>query len=62
MFEEMWTNHPDYDRMLTESWENSIQLGSGTTGLCLRLKEVSVDLEKWSYNTFGSVQKEIKKL
>jgi hypothetical protein len=62
MFEEMWTKHPDYDRMLSEAWENSNHLGSGTTGLCLRLKEVSADLKKWSYNTFGSVQKEIKKL
>jgi hypothetical protein len=62
MFKEIWTKHPDYDRMLSEAWENSNHLSSGTTGLCLRLKEVSADLKKWSYNTFGSVQKEIKKL
>jgi hypothetical protein len=61
IFEETWTKHPEYDRMLSDAWENSSHLGTGTTGLSLRLKEVSADLKRWSFNTFGSVQKEIKK-
>jgi hypothetical protein len=62
MFEEMWTKHPEYDRMLSDAWKNSSYLGSGATGLCLRLKEVSADFKRWIFNTFGSVQNDMKKL
>jgi hypothetical protein len=62
MFEEMWTKHEDYERMITEAWE----LGSGPisdiNGLWRRLQEMSKNMKKWSFETFGSVKAELKKL
>jgi hypothetical protein len=31
-FEEMWTKHEDYDRMIKEAWENRMFRGGGNSG------------------------------
>jgi hypothetical protein len=62
MFEEMWTKHEDYERMITEAWEIGQGPVSDINGLWRRLQEMSKNMKKWSFETFGSVKAELKKL
>jgi hypothetical protein len=62
MFEEMWTKHEDYERMITEAWELGRSPVSDINGLWRRLQEMSKNMKKWSFETFGSVKAELKKL
>jgi hypothetical protein len=62
MFEEMWTKHENYDSMVKNAWQASTWCGGGVDGLWNRLKEVSKEMKRWSFNSFGSVRKEIKRL
>jgi molybdopterin converting factor small subunit len=62
MYEEMWTRHESYDAMVQEAWKQSTGQGVGVHGLWSRLKEVSAAMKSWSYSTFGSVRREVKKL
>jgi hypothetical protein len=58
----MWTRHESYDNMLVEAWNATNYHGSSVQGVWERLKEVSSNMQRWSYESFGSVQKEIKRL
>jgi hypothetical protein len=62
MFEEMWLRHEGFDDMIKESWENRSGGEQGIQGLWRQLREVSADMKKWSFETFGSVKAEIKRL
>jgi hypothetical protein len=62
MYEEMWTRHEAYDSMVNEAWMASTGEGNSATKLWSRSKEVSGSMKRWSYHTFGSVQREMKKL
>jgi hypothetical protein len=62
MFEEMWTRHETYDDTVSMAWQNTGFHGRGIGALWQRLKDVSGNLRSWSYHTFGSVQREIKRL
>jgi hypothetical protein len=48
--------------MVKNAWLSSAGHGESVVGLCNRLREVSKEMQSWSYNTFGSVRREIKKL
>jgi hypothetical protein len=62
MFEEMWTRHEMYEETVIEAWRNTGFHGSGFSALWQRLKDVSSDLKRWSFHTFGLVSREIKRL
>jgi exonuclease III len=62
MYEEMWSTHESYDGCFKEAWAASEYQGNNLHGLWSRLKEVSGSISRWSYHTFGSVRKELKKL
>jgi hypothetical protein len=61
-FEEMWTRHATYDATVYTAWADSGFHGYGLNGLWNRLKDVSAQLKRWSFDSFGSVQKEIRSL
>ena len=62
MFEEMWLKHDGYEDMIAEAWENSAHNAHDINGLWRRLHDMSRDMKSWSFETFGSVRAEIKKL
>jgi Tfp pilus assembly protein FimT len=62
MFEEMWLKHEGYNDMVREAWERRDGGGVGIQALWRRLREVSMDMKRWSVETFGSVRAEIKRL
>jgi hypothetical protein len=61
-FEEMWTKHEDYDRMIKDAWENRLAPEMGIQGLWGQLHDMSKTMQKWSFETFGSIKAEIKLL
>ncbi|KAM0841811.1 hypothetical protein ACQ4PT_058773 [Festuca glaucescens] len=61
-FEEMWTKHEEYDEMIKAAWEKGAGTGPGIGGLWERLHEMTRDMQRWSYEVFGSVRAEIKSL
>ena len=61
-FEEMWLKHEGYDDMVVEAWENSAHYDPDINGFWRRLHDMSRDMKRWSFETFGSVRAEIKKL
>ncbi|KAM0846534.1 hypothetical protein ACQ4PT_055614 [Festuca glaucescens] len=61
-FEEMWTKHEEYDEMIKAAWEKGAGTGLGIGGFCERLHEMTRDMQRWSYEVFGSVRAEIKTL
>ncbi|KAM0913489.1 hypothetical protein ACQ4PT_012126 [Festuca glaucescens] len=61
-FEEMWLKHEGYEEMITTAWENHDRGISGLNNLWKQLREVSADMKKWSFESFGSVRAEIKRL
>jgi hypothetical protein len=61
-YEEMWTKHDDYEQMVREALNRSDAGEEGINGVWKRLHSVSRDMQKWSYESFGSVKAEIKKL
>jgi hypothetical protein len=58
----MWLKHEGYEDMVLQSWENRDRGERGVKGLWRQLREVSTDMKKWSFETFGSVRAEIKRL
>jgi hypothetical protein len=58
----MWTRHDSYNDSVSRFWDNSSTQDSGLQGLWKRLKDVSGSLQRWSFTTFGSVHREIKRL
>jgi hypothetical protein len=62
-FEEMWLKHNDYESMVKEAWEGSGgQEASGLQNFWGRLRGMSQDIKRWSFESFGSVKAEIKRL
>jgi hypothetical protein len=61
-FEEMWMRHDSHEEAVTEAWSSSDHHCSDIKGLWNILKDVSGQLRRWSYNTSGLVQKEVKRL
>jgi hypothetical protein len=62
MYEEMWQRHETYEDMVQSAWENRTSNGTGITSLWRQLREVSADMKRWSFEVFGSVKAEIKRL
>jgi hypothetical protein len=62
VFEEMWTKHDSYNDMMLAAWQENKQYAKDLAGLWSRLKGVSSYMKRWSYETFGSVHRQIKKL
>jgi hypothetical protein len=62
MFEEMWLKHTGYDAMVKEAWDNRSSHVHGLNDLWRQLHEVSADIKRWSFEEFGSVKTEIKRL
>jgi hypothetical protein len=61
-FEEMWTKHDNYEDMIANSWETNANSQLGIGGLWQCLCDMSADMKKWSFETFGSVRAELKSL
>jgi hypothetical protein len=61
-FEEMWVKHENYEAMVKEAWEQGGVSALGINGLWRRLHDMSGHIERWSFETFGSVRAEIKAL
>jgi hypothetical protein len=61
-FEEMWIKHDNYEEMVKEAWAKGEANKQGLSGLWSRLQGVTRDMHRWSYETFGSVRAEIKRL
>ena len=62
MFEEMWIKHESYDDMILDAWERTESNNVSLRGLWQHLRQVLGQMKKWSYDTFGSVRQELKKL
>jgi hypothetical protein len=62
MYEEMWMKHDSYTEMIEEAWNRRDPGDGGINGLWSRLRDMSADMKKWSFETFGSVRGEIKSL
>jgi hypothetical protein len=62
MYEEMWTKHDSYMEMIEEAWNRRDPGDGGINGLWSRLRDMSADMKKWSFETFGSIRGEIKSL
>jgi hypothetical protein len=62
VYEEMWLKHAGYEDMIKSAWEKSDGAAPGIGGLCSRLTEMSADMKRWSFESFGSVRAEIKSL
>jgi hypothetical protein len=58
----MWTKHEKYDDMVQAAWHECQGAGHDLPGLWERLRGVSTHMRRWSYEVFGSVQQQIKKL
>jgi hypothetical protein len=55
-FEEMWTKHDGYEDMIKETWERRNMGVTDIKGLWRQFQEVSSDIKRWSFETFGSVK------
>ncbi|KAM0851512.1 hypothetical protein ACQ4PT_052354 [Festuca glaucescens] len=62
MFEEMWIKHDNYDHMIQDAWDNNPAADPGIKGFWKKLQDMSRDIKRWSFDTFGSVQAELKVL
>jgi hypothetical protein len=60
MYEEMWQKHENYEAMVKEAWDKGEFHGQGLNNLWRRLQEVTRDMQRWSFEEFGSVRAEIK--
>jgi hypothetical protein len=61
-FEAAWLRAPDYREVMERAWESG---RNGTTSLqatCDNLQRLAVSLKKWSRDSFGAIQKKIRKL
>jgi hypothetical protein len=62
MFEEIWMKHEGYKSMIQEAWDSNPSVDSGIAGFWHKLRAMSRDMKRWSFDTFGSVQAELKAL
>ena len=62
VFEEMWTKHETYDDMFQDAWDNRRMQGSNLCELWQNLQDMSGHMKRWSFDTFGSVRRELRRL
>jgi hypothetical protein len=62
VFEEMWTKHESYEDMIKNGWESNAPSSVGINGLWRQLHDMSTVMQRWSFDTFGSVKAELKSL
>jgi hypothetical protein len=56
----MWFKHEDFEDMIKSTWENRYVGDRGISNLWRQLQEVSANMKRWSFESFGSVMGEIK--
>jgi hypothetical protein len=61
-FEAAWLRAPDYKDLMEQTWTKGSGTSASLQATCNKLRSVAVSLRQWSRDTFGSVQKQIKKL
>ena len=61
MFEQMWTRHEGYE-MFESTWAQGVGANGGIHSSWGKLRDVSLDIKKWSFEVFGSVRAELKSL
>jgi hypothetical protein len=61
-FEEMWLKHEGYDDMVAKAWQHRNTGARSLANLWAQLRDVSSDIKRWGFETFGSVRAEIKRL
>jgi hypothetical protein len=61
-YEEMWSKHEDYGDMIKRSWGLSPATGLDLSGFWRQLHQMSASMQRWSFEKFGSVRKELKDL
>jgi hypothetical protein len=61
-FEAMWLRAPDYKDVLEKAWEEARDGSRSLQATWPKLNRVAGSLKDWSRATFGSVQKNIRKL
>ncbi|KAL8461410.1 hypothetical protein ACS0TY_032759 [Phlomoides rotata] len=55
-----WTLHPDYKATVEKVWSSSTKQGWSGFTLKERLKEVKIELKRWSKDTFGHLESRIE--
>ena len=60
-YENVWQTHTDYDRVVSEAWQNGPN-GPGLAGLVDSLNNIQSDLGSWGSREFGSLAKTVKTL
>jgi hypothetical protein len=56
----MWLKHEGCEDMIKSTWENRDVGDRGIFNLWRQLQEVSANMKRWSFKSFGSVMGEIK--
>jgi hypothetical protein len=62
IFEEMWLKHEGYEEMIKNAWAKCDVGDRGISGLWRQLHDVSAEIKHWSFESFGSIRAEIKRL
>jgi hypothetical protein len=61
-YEEMWSKHEDYGEMIKRVWGVSPSNGLDIFGFWRQLHQMLASMQRWSFETFGLVRKELKDL
>jgi hypothetical protein len=62
MYEEMWTKHESYEEMIKEAWQTCSTGRQDIEGCWQRFQDMAGHMKRWSFDTFGSVKKELQML
>jgi hypothetical protein len=62
IYEEMWTKHESYEEMIREAWQISSTGRQDIEGCWQLFQDMAGHMKRWSFDTFGSVKKELKLL
>jgi hypothetical protein len=62
MYEEMWTKHESYEEMIKEAWQTCSSGRQDIEGCWQRFQDMAGHMKRWSFDTFGSVKKELQML
>ncbi|XP_057793237.1 uncharacterized protein LOC131009849 [Salvia miltiorrhiza] len=57
-----WVNHPDFERVVRESWNRNDFSGWKCYVFKEKLKRLKEDLKKWNKESFGSIDQNLEKL
>lgn len=61
-YEAMWARAPDYNEVVQKSWNDGFEGARNLHSIWSNLGRMAISLKQWSKNTFGSIQKKIRKL